>query len=440
MFLRRELDVHDAAASWGCAKARLRAIYAALRQVGPRPIRRGCRHLDSTWCCPRPAVAHTCQAGAQGGRVAKILIIGHGYNEPERMKLLEGIGSEHELTYLTPPGLWSIAIGDAHVPESTPRVTVVPAKAIRPGGRCVFAPSFKVLSGPRPDIIHVEYDPWTPEFWSAYLSTRLRWRGVPLLIYSKKNTRPPLSGTRGRIREFLTRQGLKRVQMVLVASEMCRDIFLKLGVPKKAIQIQGYIPIDTDIFSPSLRPAHSSPFKVTFVGSIAHHKGVDVLLAAVEQLRENGSHQIEVDLVGPIRDSAIAAWEDEPWIRSWGLLPNREVAAVLATANAFVMPSRVLPDHEEHDGQALLEAMASGIPCIGTRSGCIPELIVHEVTGILVAPDDADDLAAAIERLVTDPELRVRLSAAALPAALQRTGLDALRSQRNSVYERMLHG
>jgi colanic acid/amylovoran biosynthesis glycosyltransferase len=57
--------------------------------------------------------------------------------------------------------------------------------------------------------------------------------------------------------------------------------------------------------------------------------------------------------------------------------------------------------------------MASGVPCVTTRITGIPELIRSDDEGLLVAPSDAEALAAAIARLIDDPALRVRIAAAA---------------------------
>lgn len=73
----------------------------------------------------------------------------------------------------------------------------------------------------------------------------------------------------------------------------------------------------------------------------------------------------------------------------------------------------LLPSYEENFSNVLLEAMASGVACIGTNSGGTPEMIDHEETGLLVKPEDEKSLAEGILRLLKDPELRKRLAAAA---------------------------
>jgi glycosyltransferase involved in cell wall biosynthesis len=74
---------------------------------------------------------------------------------------------------------------------------------------------------------------------------------------------------------------------------------------------------------------------------------------------------------------------------------------VLAQADVFVFPSL-----HEPQGLALLEAYAAAVPVVASRTGGIPEMLEHEVDGLLVDPGDAPGLAAAIQRLTEDEPLR----------------------------------
>jgi glycosyltransferase involved in cell wall biosynthesis len=87
---------------------------------------------------------------------------------------------------------------------------------------------------------------------------------------------------------------------------------------------------------------------------------------------------------------------------------GREKLAFLQGADVFVLPSR-----NESFGIANLEAMATGLPVISTRTGAIPEYLQTEVHGLLVEPGDAMALAGAMRRLMDDGELRLRLGDAA---------------------------
>jgi glycosyltransferase involved in cell wall biosynthesis len=72
----------------------------------------------------------------------------------------------------------------------------------------------------------------------------------------------------------------------------------------------------------------------------------------------------------------------------------------------------ILPTHQEALGQSYIEAMAPGLPVIGTNVDGVPEVITHGVNGLLVPPHDINALRAAITRLVDGPELTAKLGEA----------------------------
>src|SRR5205823_8144145 len=102
-----------------------------------------------------------------------------------------------------------------------------------------------------------------------------------------------------------------------------------------------------------------------------------------------------------------------------GPLPLEQVAALYQAADAFVLPSL-----KEPYGTVYGEAMAFGLPVVGWRAGNLPYLADHEREGLLIAPGDLEDLAAALRRLADDPGLRERLGAAARQRALSRPTWD----------------
>jgi len=96
-----------------------------------------------------------------------------------------------------------------------------------------------------------------------------------------------------------------------------------------------------------------------------------------------------------------------------GALPQEEVLALYRSADLFVLASRIARDGDR-DGlpNVLMEAQSQGLACLSTRVSAIPELIEDEVTGVLVPPGDPAALAAALTRLIRDPQARARLGAA----------------------------
>ncbi|HEU5077129.1 MAG TPA: glycosyltransferase family 4 protein [Polyangiaceae bacterium] len=145
-----------------------------------------------------------------------------------------------------------------------------------------------------------------------------------------------------------------------------------------------------------------------FFGRLAHDKGVDTLLQALA--RDPGERRLVVvgrgDQGPALRRMAneLGLGERVVW-RDW--LDEAELALALSRCKLAVLPSR----HESF-GNAMAEAMAVGAPLVSTRAGSIPEIVEHEVTGLLVPPDDATALHQAITRLEHDTGLAQRLGSA----------------------------
>ena len=93
-----------------------------------------------------------------------------------------------------------------------------------------------------------------------------------------------------------------------------------------------------------------------------------------------------------------------------GAAPHEQLTSLYAAADLFVLPSRF-----EGYGMAYAEAIAHGVPVVGTKAGAIPQT-VPAGAGVLLPPDDVDALAAALQRLIENPEERERLAAGARAA------------------------
>lgn len=83
---------------------------------------------------------------------------------------------------------------------------------------------------------------------------------------------------------------------------------------------------------------------------------------------------------------------------------------------------------------ALLEAMASGLPCVVSRAGEMAKVVIHEETGIVVDSDDTTGIASALQRLAADPDLRRRMGAASLSRVQSEFGLDGMVDRLEDAY------
>lgn len=143
------------------------------------------------------------------------------------------------------------------------------------------------------------------------------------------------------------------------------------------------------------------PGTFLFVGRQFVPKGGPELLAAFEEVRR-AHPRAELWMVGGQQPERAP-----PGVRLLGRRSVAEVARLYARAGAFVLPTL-----REAFGLSFLEAMAFGLPCVGTDIEAIPEIVVDGQTGLLVPPRDPAALAAAMRALVEDPARARRMGAA----------------------------
>jgi glycosyltransferase involved in cell wall biosynthesis len=161
---------------------------------------------------------------------------------------------------------------------------------------------------------------------------------------------------------------------------------------------------------PSDAPVRNGHLRVLAVGRHVAKKGFDVLVDACAVLRSQGI-PFEAAIVGqPDKHSAaIAARIAEHRLQEHVALPGpmgqQQLLAEYRRASALCMPSRLLPDDRDGIPNVLVEAMAAGTPVIASAVSGIPELVQHEVNGLLVAPEDPQALAHTLLRLHGDPAL-----------------------------------
>jgi glycosyltransferase involved in cell wall biosynthesis len=137
---------------------------------------------------------------------------------------------------------------------------------------------------------------------------------------------------------------------------------------------------------------------ILFIGRDFARKGGHVLLEAFRKLRR-GRPNARLLIAGPPQRLALPGGAVQLGPVDYAALPG-----LLSRATVFTMPTLLEPF-----GIAFLDAMACGVPCVGTRVEAVPEIIDHGSTGLLVPPGDADALATALDRLLAAPALARRM-------------------------------
>ena len=170
------------------------------------------------------------------------------------------------------------------------------------------------------------------------------------------------------------------------------------------------VELPDEAFVQELRPIDPNrrPFVVLMIGTLAQlYKAPDVLIDAIAKCRSGGT-DVELVLVGDGRYRG----ELEERARRLGIADHVRFRGQLAVGEAVrreldAADLFVLPSHQEGLPRAMVEAMARGLPCLGTTVGGIPELLAAED---LVPPGDVEALAAKIREVVADPERRMRMA------------------------------
>lgn len=159
------------------------------------------------------------------------------------------------------------------------------------------------------------------------------------------------------------------------------------------------------------------PVRLLYVSHINHYKHQTKVVQAVARVREKGI-PVELNLVGPalpaarpIFDNVVARCDPQgKWVRWHGEIPYAEVQRFYHEADICAFMSTC-----ETFGNILLEAMASGLPILCSDRSALPE--VHGGTAESVNPEDVEAVAAGLERLIRDQDLRARLAQAAYERA-----------------------
>ena len=214
-----------------------------------------------------------------------------------------------------------------------------------------------------------------------------------------------------RVQDRYLADKLRRAALVVVESESAKDDVAAMFGAEATVVRMG-VPDDRVAAGPSLDGRR--PDLVVSVGTLKQKKGHDTLLRAMALL--DGVH---ATIIGGGPDEAALAGlagslglDDR--VRFTGPLPESAIWPVLDEATVFVLASRLTP-HGDRDGvpNVLIEAMARGIPVVSTTVSGIPDLL-GDGRGVLVEPDRPEELAAAVQRLLADPQGRLRLAAGAL--------------------------
>ncbi len=249
--------------------------------------------------------------------------------------------------------------------------------------------------------------------WNSAFARLLGYRIVLFTWQNIPNVKR-LKGLKLYFSNIIVRLNLLLVHGIICGNKGAKDIVDLSYLQRKTIicPISG---VDVEKFSPgnSLPGRERLSLKnneriILFYGVLDERKGVEYLLEAFSKIKERVDIKLVIVGTGPLREKHIILAKDLNIIDQvifidW--LPNQELPSLLRAAEVFVYPSISRKGWEEQFGYAMAEASACEVPVVATNTGSINEVVKDKETGILIEPQNVNELRDALEKILKDKKL-----------------------------------
>ena len=354
----------------------------------------------------------------------RILLISHSYTDPGYWDKLDALGRRVELGVVMPEAWRGTLHPAAPVPPIDRAATwkQYRLKAAWQGRafRYLYDPRRldQVLAEFRPDLVHVEEE---PESLSMLQVSLLRRRhDFRLVFFSWENVHPQRLGWP--VRKWTFDSSDAGIVGNRAAVARCE----RLGFRKPIALIPQY---GFDIAPQPIRDAAPDRFVVGYAGRLVAEKGLYTLAEATRSLTAT---ELLLAGSGPIADELA----QQPHVTLLGALQRHAMDRFWQGIDMLALPSLTTPRWAEQFGRVLVEAMARGVPVVGSSSGAIPEVIGD--AGLIFPEGDASALASAIHRIRDSAGLRANLIARGLDRAQRCYSQDVIMNQLVDFYTQVL--
>ncbi len=283
----------------------------------------------------------------------------------------------------------------------------------------------------RPDLVHVDEEPYNlATLHALWWARRI---GAKSLFFSWQNInrRYPLPF------RWIEHYVLRHTDYGIVGNQESQDVWRAKGYQGPLTVIPQF-GVDTERFVPVRRPP-GQDFTIGYAGRLVEEKGVDLLLEALASL--DGHWKAMVVGSGPaLRVLRMQAQRLglEDRVSFVPQVPSMEMPAVYHQFDVLVLPSRTRANWKEQFGRVIVEAMACGVPVIGSDSGEIPHVIGD--AGLIFGEGRIDLLRDRLAHLLQSPERRAELAQRGRERVLAQYTQSKVASRTYQVYETMLTG
>ncbi len=350
---------------------------------------------------------------------------------------LEELASQPEivLTVLVPPS-WRDSRGEQVLERAFTEGYTLQTTPVAFNGRfhLHFYPRLgEELDRLQPDLLHIDEEPYN--FATRHAMGHARRLGIPACFFTWQNLnrRYPLLVRRWE------RFNFAQAAYAIAGNHAAAQVLRAKGYTGSLAVIPQF-GIDPQLFAPpALPPAPGRVFTIGYAGGLIPEKGLDTLLRACAclegewrlHLAGGGSQLGELQsLARELGISERVTWQAK--------ILSTQMPGFYHGLDAFVLPSRTRPNWMEQFGRVLVEAMASGVPVVGSDSGEIPFVLGE--AGLLFPEGDFKALAASLSRLRQDQALRRALVAAGRSRVLEHFTQERIARETYAVYRQMWEG
>lgn len=372
--------------------------------------------------------------------LSKAVIVGAYQRKLEELARLPGV----ELVVLAPPA-WHDSRGETRLERVYTAGYELRAIPIAFNGHFhthCYPRLGQALAEARPDLVHVDEEPYNLATWQA-----LRWaagRRRPALFFTWQNLLrrypPPFA--------WIERYSYRHSAHAIAGNQEARQVLLAKGYARPVTVIPQF-GIDPLLFQraaqPPLLPSlPEEELTVGYAGGLVPEKGVEDLLHALALARQQaaaGGRTWRLLLAGggaqqPALEQLAAQLGLGSQVRFVGRIGSTEMPAFFASIDLLVLPSRTTPAWKEQFGRVLVEAMACQTPVIGSDSGEIPHVIGD--AGLIFPEGDRQALAGHLLRLAGDAALRAALGQRGRSRVLAHFTQQRIAAATYQVYQQML--
>ncbi|MDF5716698.1 MAG: glycosyltransferase [Rhizonema sp. NSF051] len=339
----------------------------------------------------------------------RILFVSHAYVVGVNQGKLQAIAETGNAEVgLLAPSNWKAREWNRRleVEKPYPKIKIYSAPVLFPGrvGAHIYAPwkIWEVLNDFQPDVVQVEEEVFS--LCALELAIWSRLTGKPIVIFGWENIDRPIPILRSWIGQFV----MSTAKLIIAGNRDGANLLRQWGYTG-LVEVMPQMGVDTQLFasqSGTMLEQRKDEFHIGFLGRLVPEKGVDIIFAAVRELQQQGL-KCRIVLCGSgVGEEALKQEAQKQQVADlviWrGSVTHHKAPEEISKFDVLVLPSRTTETWKEQFGHVLIEAMAMGVPVIGSNSGEIPNVIGR--ADLIFPEGDSQALAAILERMIRQPE------------------------------------